>query len=237
MSPDYPALEARFAQSFGLARRPVAIGFLDAPPSGVLKFEGSVPSSCTFWKLAAEGRAFYTLPGDHYNCPIGGYTQNVALPPERARELQDTLALMGDLGYVSMEEIPGIFRLPQTPGAVVYAPLGATPVTPSAVIFSGPAAKIMLLTEAARRAGALSNLPLLGRPTCMAVPAALAHRAVASSGCIGNRVYTGIGEDEMYLVIAGKDLERIASEAGTIAAANAALARHHGERLVTLTAN
>ena len=53
------------------------------------------------------------------------------------------------------------------------------------------------------RAGAGSSLPLLGRPSCMALPAALAHGTVSSLGCIGNRVYTGLGEDELYVVVPG----------------------------------
>ena len=93
----------------------------------------------------------------------------------------------------------------------------------------------MLLAEAATRAGAMSNLPLLGRPTCMAIPAAIAHGAVASAGCIGNRVYTDIGEDELYVVLRGADLERIAAELDTILSANRALDEYHRDRRRTLT--
>jgi hypothetical protein len=97
---------------------------------------------CSGWRLAADGRTFYTVAGDQYNCPIGSYTHNIALPPERAPELEQTLSLMGTLGYVKMEEVPGILRLPEPPGAVVYAPL---------------------------RAGVMANATLLPRPTCMAL--------------------------------------------------------------------
>jgi hypothetical protein len=34
----------------------------------------------------------------------------------------------------------------------------------------------------------------------MALPATLQHGAIASFGCIGNRVYTGLGEDELYAI-------------------------------------
>ena len=47
--------------------------------------------------------------------------------------------------------------------------------------------------------------------------------AVASFGCIGNRVYTGLGEDEMYVVIRGKDLARVVDALQTIGSANVAL--------------
>jgi hypothetical protein len=40
---------------------------------------------------------------------------------------------------------------------------------------------------------------------------------------MGNRVYTGLAEDEMYLVVRGKDLAAIADAIGVITRANAAL--------------
>jgi uncharacterized protein (DUF169 family) len=210
------------------------VAFLKAPPAGVAKFEGVMPSGCSFWRLAAEGRAFYTVPGDHYNCPIGSYTHNIALPPDRAPELEQTLSLMGTLGYVKMEEVPGIPRLPEPPAAVVYAPLGQTPVEPDVVIFAGRPAGLMLLGEAALRAGVMANAPLLPRPTCMALPAALAQGVVTSSGCIGNRVYTDLGEDELYTVVPGRVLPRVVDELRTIATANAQLAEYHRGRRQTL---
>jgi len=41
---------------------PVAVAFLDSEPAGVSKYEGTQPSGCSFWRLAAEGRTFYTVP-------------------------------------------------------------------------------------------------------------------------------------------------------------------------------
>ena len=73
-----------------------------------------------------------------------------------------------------------------------------------------------MVAEAATRAGAMSSLPMLGRPTCMALPAALANGTVTSAGCIGNRVYTGVGEDELFVTLRGSDLERIVAEMETI---------------------
>jgi uncharacterized protein (DUF169 family) len=137
---------------------------------------------------------------------------------------------MGSIGYIRMEEIPGIYRVPQSPGVVVYAPLGETPVEPGAVIVSGRPGRWMLLGEAALAAGVGWQSPLLGRPTCMAIPAAMAQGTVVSSGCIGNRVYTDLGEDELYVVIPGRDLAKIVESAQTIAAANGQLAEYHRDR-------
>jgi len=232
--PDYRLMERQLSEALGLPRRPVAVAFRDAPPVGVEKFAGVEPSSCSFWRLAAAGQTFYTVAADHYNCPIGSYTHNVALPPDRAPELEQTLSLMTGIGYIRMEEVPGIPRLPKPPGAVVYAPLGDMPVEPDVVLFTGRPGRVMLLQEAALRAGVRAQAPLLGRPTCMALPAALIHGVIASTGCIGNRVYTDIGEDELYVTVPGQDLPRIAEEAGTIASANRTLLEYHQGRRQTL---
>ena len=96
----------------------------------------------------------------------------------------------------------------------MFAPLGDTPVDPDVVLFVAAAGKLMLLEEAAIRAGVASKLPLLARPTCMAIPAAMAHGMVTSAGCIGNRVYTDIGDDELYAAIPGRALEQVARGAG-----------------------
>ena len=64
----------------------------------------------------------------------------------------------------------------------------------------------------------------------MALPAALAGGVVASTRCIGNRVYTDLGEDELYVAVPGRDLAKVADEAQTIAAANAKLSEYHRGR-------
>jgi uncharacterized protein (DUF169 family) len=227
---DYRIVEQQLSEILGLQRRPVAVTFRETAPAGVPKFTGTEPSGCSFWRIAAAGRTFYTVPSDHYNCPIGSYTHNFPLPQERAQELEQTLSFMAGVGYIKMEEVSQIPHLAQTPGVVVYAPLADTPVEPHVVLFAGRPGSVMLLQEAAWRAGVAAQAPLFGRPTCMALPAALVHGVVASTGCIGNRVYTDLGEDELYVAIPGKDLSRIAEEAATIAAANSKLSEYHRGR-------
>src|SRR5205823_2162760 len=90
---------------------------------------------------------------------------------------------------------------------------------------------------ATQRAGVSAHSPMLARPTCLAIPAALAKGAVASAESIGNRTYTGLGDDELYAVIPAIDLERVADEVETIVAANLTLAEYHRERRQTLETN
>ena len=220
---DWKELEKKIGAGVKLTRRPVAVAFLEAAPAEVEKFEGTEPSGCSFWRLAAGGRVFYTVPENHFNCAVGAYTHNIALSPEREKETEQTLKMMFDLGYVKPEEVPQIPRLAKAPAAIVYAPLGETPVAPDVVLFACKPSGAMLLSEAANRAGVGSGAPALGRPTCMALPASLQRGAILSLGCIGNRVYTGLGEDEMYFVLRGADLGAVADALGVIRGANAAL--------------
>lgn len=234
---NWKELEQKITVAVKIRKRPVAVAFLDAAPAGVERFEGTEPSGCSFWRLAAEGRVFYTVPENHFNCAVGAYTHNISLSPEREKETEQTLKMMFELGYVKPEEVPQIPRLQKTPSAIVYAPLGDTPVAPDVVLLACKPSSAMLVNEAANRAGVASGAPALGRPTCMALPASLQHGAILSLGCMGNRVYTGLGEDEMYLVLRGKDLSAVADALGVIASANAALhdyAKGRRQQLATI---
>lgn len=227
---DYRSLEQQISADLGLPRRPIAVAFRETPPPGVSKFAGTVPSGCSFWRLASEGRTFFTVPSDHYNCAIGSHTHNMPLPSSRANELADTLGFMASVGYVRMEEVPGIPVLPATPGAVIYAPLGETPVDPDVVLFWGPAARMMLLQEGAIAAGISASVNTFGRPTCMALPIALADGITMSTGCVGNRVYTGIDEGELYVAVPGKEVSTLVNACATVSSANARLQEYHQQR-------
>ena len=223
------------ANAVKLERRPVAVAYLDRAPDGVAKFLGTEPSGSGFWRRAAEGRTFCTVPEDHFNCAVGAYTHNSALSAEREQETGVTLKMMFDLGYVKPEELPQIPRLTKSPAVVVYSPLGQAPVAPHVVLFTCLPRFAMLLNEAANRAGVASGASVLGRPTCMALPASLQHGAVFSLGCAGNRVYIGIGEDQMYFVVRGQDLEAVDDALRVVNSANAALSDYATCRRQTLS--
>jgi uncharacterized protein (DUF169 family) len=79
-------LEQKISAVVKPARRPVAVTFLGAEPADTKKFEGAEHSGCSFWRLAAGGETFYTVPENHSNCAVGAYTHNIALSPEREKE-------------------------------------------------------------------------------------------------------------------------------------------------------
>jgi len=210
----------------GLERPPIAVGFLDAPPPGVSPWRGGqVPAGCTFWREAQQGSVFYTVPSDHYNCAVGSYTHGIPLPIARAAELEQTVQFMVGNGYLRMEEVPGIPTLKETPAFVAYGPAAANAFPADLVIVAARPAQAMLLYEAALSAGAGSALmSTLGRPSCAVLPLTLGTGSAALSfGCKGNRTFTGLPDDELYLCVPGEKWDAVAERLEGILAANEAM--------------
>jgi uncharacterized protein (DUF169 family) len=210
----------------------VAISFRASAPANLRRVAAGAPSGCSYWKLAAEGETFYTAAADHYNCPIGAYTHGIDLPAERKQELEGVVGMMMSLGYIRPEEVPGIPRREERFGVAIYGPLTDAAEPPDVVLVRGNSRQLMLLEEAAQAAGISGTAPLMGRPTCAALPLALrSQRSVSSLGCIGNRVYTELPEAEFYYALPGRHLAAVAQKLATIVNANEALEKYHRARL------
>jgi len=217
--------------ALGLSSPPVAIAFRREPPLGVPRVAESLPSGCSYWSHAAAGHTFYTTPADHYACTVGAHTHGVALPPERAKEFTDVVGTMLGLEYLREEELPAIPHRSEPFGVAVYAPLREAAFEPDLVLVRGTPRQVMLLSEAARAVGAFDGGATIGRPACAMLPYAESHGlAVTSLGCIGNRVYTGLGDDELYFTMPGAKVDAIVAKLETIVRANVALERFHAER-------
>jgi len=214
----------------GLDLPPVAISFRPTAPEGVQHVQASGPSSCSYWKQAAEGATFYTDATDHLNCTIGAYTHNVEMPPEKGKELESMIGEMVKLNYIRMEEVPTIPRRDAPFGVAVYSPLATSPCDPDVVIVRGNAKQTMLLTEASKAANIEHDTVAMGRPTCAMIPAAIqSDHGVSSLGCIGNRVYTGLGDNELYFTIPGSKVAQVVEQLEVICNANRALESFHTE--------
>ena len=67
------------------------------------------------------------------------------------------------------------------------------------------------------------------------LPQALkASTGVASVGCIGNRVYTGLDDGEMYMTVPGAKLAGLLENLGATLNANAELEKFHRQRAAAL---
>jgi uncharacterized protein (DUF169 family) len=228
---DYADLGGKLENLLGVQRHAISISFLDALPPGVNRVKSSGPASCAFWKQASEGEVFYTTAEDHLNCTIGAYTHGAPLPSEKAEELKSTIGEMIGLGYLRSEEVESIPHRTQPLNVAVYAPLAQSPFAPDVVLIRGNAKHLMLLTEAAMAAGIGPQGGIIGRPTCAFIPAAIeSGNTVPSLGCIGNRVYTDLRDDELYFAIPGSRVADLTTELEKIVAANSTLQTYHKER-------
>jgi uncharacterized protein (DUF169 family) len=219
-----------FQQTLGLPLPAVGIAFRDLPPPGVPHADAG-PASCSYWKRAAGGEVFWTDAGDHQGCPIGAHTHGVEMSEARRAELMGLVGTMVQIGYIRMDEVPSIPHRKAPLRVAIYAPLAKMPCPPDLVLVRGNTAKLMVLIEAAQAAGVAPDAPAMGRPTCAVLPQALDSRRPAMSlGCIGNRVYTGLGEGEGYVALPGAALEAVRSRLPMLAHANAELEEFHRER-------
>jgi uncharacterized protein (DUF169 family) len=225
----------RMTELLGLRAAPVAVTFASAAPAGVARVAKPGPAGCAYWKQAAEGAVFYTEAADHFNCPVGSYTHGVGLPPERAKELEGVVGTMVGLQYLRMEEIGALPRRTEPFKVAVYAPLAEAPVPPDVVLVRGRARQIMLVAEAARAAGLAGDAAAMGRPACAMIPAVLdGPGAITSLGCIGNRVYTDLGDDELYFTIPGGRIGDVVERLETVLHANRELEQYHQARGASL---
>ena len=230
---------SRSAEILGLSKPPIAIGFFESPPAGVPRWEGgSVAAGCVFWDKAMQGQTFYTVPSDHYNCAVGSYIHKIALPAERAHELNDTLAFMAENNYVATSEVPGIPTLAKSPGAVAYGPADGAAFNPDVVLIAAKAAQAMLIYEAAIKAGAGNALTnAMGRPACAVLPlTTTSGQTSISLGCKGNRTFTGLPDEDMYVAIPGDKWEAVIEKLTETHAANLAMGKYYSNRKTQLAA-
>ena len=222
-----------FQELLALSLPPVAIAFRPIAPPGLPRVDAVGPAGCSYWKLAAEGKVFYTEAADHYNCPIGAYTHGVDLPAEKATELEGLMGTMVELEYLKSEEVPNIPHRTAPFGVAIYGPLPVAPFEPDVVLVRGRAKQVMLVAEAAHMAGIGSEVAAKLRPTCAVLPETIeTGRASISLGCIGNRVYTGLGDDELYIALPGKKVSQVLNKLTSIVRANLELEEFHRGRQV-----
>src|SRR5687767_2689874 len=175
----------------GPIAQPVAVTFSDTAPEGIERVAAAAPAGCSYWKLAATGDTFYTTVDDHLNCPIGAYTHGAELTSDVRGHLEEMIEKMVGIQYLRMDEVPSIPRRNEPLRYVVYAPLSKAQGNPDVILVRGNARQIMLVVEAANARSLMSAFPIMGRPACAVIAAAIdSGKATTSLGCIGNRVYT-----------------------------------------------
>jgi uncharacterized protein (DUF169 family) len=112
--------------------------------------------------------------------------------------------------------------------AEIYAPLGASPLPPDAVLLFADSRQGLVITEAVQQVDG-GVPPALGRPACAAVPQATnSGRACLSLGCCGARAYLDeLSDDTALWALPGPALARYAERILKLAQANDLLGSFH----------
>jgi uncharacterized protein (DUF169 family) len=218
-------------QLLDLPAPPIGLAFSATPPLSVKRTTSPAPASCSYWARASAGELFYTTSDDHQGCAVGAHVHGVAFTETLKLELESMLGQMFDFGYLSRDEVGAIPVRRSTLEVVTYGPLAMLPLAPDVVLMRARARSAMLFSEAAHALGLDAERPAL-RPACTLLPIVEgSQRSGSSFGCIGNRVYTGMGGDEVWLGLPGAKLDAMLPKLKTIAAANRALEQFHRARL------
>ncbi|MGA8085778.1 MAG: DUF169 domain-containing protein [Terracidiphilus sp.] len=230
MDTSYSQLAETLDRSLRLAQPPVAVCFPDSVPASVPAHQGHAPAGCQFWREAATA-PFATLSADHALCAVGSYTHNLELSDAEQRELEESLAVFGSLGYVTPEDLPLISVLNRRPKHVVYAPLAQSPLPPEVVLLFGDASQALIISEAVQQVEH-RNPPALGRPACAVIPhVANTGLAALSLGCCGARAYVDAFTADLVLcALPGARLAAYVERIAALASANAILSQFHKRR-------
>ena len=233
MTAPWNDLSDRLASALNLAAPPIAITFSDAAPDGVAPFDrplpaplddgrtGRVPAGCVFWNHATES-TFSTVKADHGNCSVGSLTHGFVTLDEVAGN-GDVAALL-DTGWVTMDVVPQIPVVTETPGAVTYGPLAESPIDPDVVLLRVNGKQLMVLSDA------IPNLRVEGKPQCHIVAIAKEQDEIAASvGCALSRVRTGMPATEMTIAIPAGKVGDVIDAIERNAVADAAVARYASE--------
>jgi uncharacterized protein (DUF169 family) len=225
-------LARQLEKMLALKSPPIALVFSDAPLPGVPKVQATAPAGCAYWKRAAEGELFYTTAEDHLGCAIGAFTHGASLGPDGETDLMNTMRMMIGLGYLSESDVAEIPRRQATLGVVTYGPLAFLPHDPDVVLLRVSPRAAMLLSETAHALGVRSEAAPIIRPACAMIPVLLGTaRATSSYGCIGNRVYTELPDEEVWFAIAGRHIASLLNRLATVVRANQELESFHRSRL------
>jgi uncharacterized protein (DUF169 family) len=225
----YEKMAQVLTDSLQLKVAPVAVCLTNSPPSDTPARSGTAAAAgCMFWEEGAQ-RAFSTSGTDHENCTIGMFTHHLPMTTAtQEANLNDSLKVFADLGYVRPEDVPLIPVMNREVRHVVYAPLAETPLPPDAVLLFVQAQQALILSEAAQQVEA-GMAPALGRPACAIVPQVVnTNRAAMSLGCCGARAYLSVLTDDVALwALPGVKLSAYVERIEALAKANSVLSQFH----------
>lgn len=207
---------AEIGRLLRLENSPIAVCLEDEPSSSRRRFMGYAPASCSFWRLGIDS-AFYTLESDH-NCSIGKVTHGFRGADEVKGN--DDVKLLTSIGWISMEEISRLPRLPRKM-AISYIPVdelkeeeetvrekGRAGSNDLIITFFCNAEQVMLVVDAAERAGI--EYRIRSRPTCAILGEAyLLKGIVIGLGCTPSRLRTPYSASDLFVAVHSSIVSRL----------------------------
>jgi uncharacterized protein (DUF169 family) len=228
----------RAAGMLGLRRVPIRIGFVEAPPAALGRWSGGpVAAGCVFWDRAMEGKSFYTLPADHWNCAVGTHVHRIRLPDERAAELGATVSFMVETRYLDPAEVSRLPALEAEPAVIAYAPASSEAFPADVVLMAVNPAQATLAYEAGLKAGIARAAGIgIHRPSCAVLPESLRTDAMSISfGCRGNRTFTGLPDEEMYVAVPGRRWDEFVDRLVEVQRSNLTIGNYYQAQAARLT--
>lgn len=236
--PLYQELTKRFSELLQLEHRPVGLAFVESFPEGVEHQKTSVPSACTFWRLAEDG-IFFATADDHQQCPIGMMTMGFQMSESAQERAQGLVGTMASVEYFSPDEVSALPVVTKPHESIVYGRLDQLPVEADVVLCIINPQQGMLVAEALGQVNWLQEggLASFGRPTCGVIPRTMqTGKTSLSFGCIGARTYVEMTPAEMALTIPGSEFAGLVERLHVIVNANNALAPYHQQQKASLPA-
>jgi len=230
----YKELTARFVDSLQLQHLPVGLAFVEEMPQDIQQTATTVPSACTFWRLAEQG-VFYADGEAHQNCPIGMMTMGFQMPEAAQQRAQELVGTMASVQYFSPAEVAALPIVDKPHRFIVYGRLDQLPIEADVVQCIVNVQQAMLIAEALGQVNWLQGgQTAFGRPTCAAIPRTLKTGDTSMSfGCVGARTYIGLTPAEMVLTVPIQRFPELVERLAIIVSANAALAPFHQQQKAT----
>jgi uncharacterized protein (DUF169 family) len=234
---DTTAAAEKLESQLGLDSPPIGIAFVDGQPPGVESFQGSVPSSCTFWRKGETG-VFYAPADAHFGCAVGAMVMGFSIPDSVEEQLMDTVGRMLGCSYISADEPAALPKVGKPKTGIVYGRLADFPLDPDLILLWLTPMQAMLFSEGAGNVDwtGVENT-VFGRPACAALPIAMqGSRPTLSLGCVGMRTFTEVSEDRLLAVVPASGVGNFVAALEGALEANQEMASFYQQRKVEVSA-
>ena len=146
---------------------------------------------------------------------------------------------MVETRYLDPSEVAALPTLEREPAVVAYAPASSEAFRADVVLIAVTAAQSTLVYEAALKAG-LAHGPAraMSRPSCGVLPTSVKDQILSVSfGCRGNRTFTKLGDDELYVAIPAARWDDFVDRLAEVQRSNLTMGNYYQAQVARLAAS